>query len=110
MQPCLSVVIATHNGSATLERALSSVAAQTPTPEIIVVDDGSDPEERAETASLLDRYPSAKSVFLPKPSGGPAVPRNEGVGRLATGDLLVFLDDDDEMLPGAVSQFLTAGA
>jgi glycosyltransferase involved in cell wall biosynthesis len=77
--------------------AIESALAQRPGQvEVIVVDDGSTDD----TATLLTRtYGSRiRLLSLPKHSGAGAA-RNAGV-RLATGELIAFLDDDDVWLPG----------
>jgi glycosyltransferase involved in cell wall biosynthesis len=93
----VSVVIATYNRGERIARTLDSVLAQTTHPsEIIVVDDGS---TDSTAAWIRAHYPQvAVRTF---PNGGSSVARNRGAQQ-ATGDLLVFLDHDDEMLPRAI--------
>jgi len=93
-QEDLSVIIPTHNRAGLLPRALTSVQAQTRTPdEVIVVDDGStDGTER-----LVQReFPGVK--YLRQENQGVAAARNHGI-REARGEWLAFLDSDDEWLP-----------
>lgn len=87
----ISAVIPYYNGSRTIAEALDSVRAQTLAPlEIIVVDDGSRPEE----AEALDREARGCTVIhLPK-NRGVSVARNVGVAR-ARGEWIAFLDCDD---------------
>src|SRR5215510_10189387 len=96
-RPLLSVVIPTHNRAHLVCEAIESALAQRPGQvEVIVVDDGSTDD----TATLLDRTYGSRihSLCLPERRGAGAA-RNAGV-RLATGELLGFLDDDDLWLPG----------
>ncbi len=91
----ISVIIPTHNRAPLLERALTSVLAQTLTPmEIIVVDDGSsDSTEELMTS----RFPGC--CYIRQSNRGVSAARNRGIER-AGGDWLAFLDSDDEWLPG----------
>jgi len=95
--PTVSVVIATYNRGEKIARTLDSVLAQTRQPsEIIVIDDAST-DDTAEW--IRGHYPQV-SVFT-FPNGGTSVARNRGA-RQAHGDVLVFLDHDDDLLPKAV--------
>jgi glycosyltransferase involved in cell wall biosynthesis len=90
--PLYSVIVPAYRRADFLERALRSVLAQTFSDyEIIVIDDGSDPplRDRIQPEFLTEiRYEH-------RPNGGGASARNAGV-RLARGELLSFLDHDDE--------------
>ena len=90
----ISVIIPHYNRPNRLERALASVRSQTIQPaEIVLVDDFSKPECRAE----LRRFErEAKIVWLSENTGS-ANARNEGV-RACQCDTVAFLDDDDEWL------------
>jgi len=91
----VSVVIPTYNRAHLIRRALASVVSQTrPQDEIIVVDDGST-DNTAEV--VADFGAGVQFVRIPKRGAGAA--RNEGIRR-ARGDLVAFLDSDDEWLPG----------
>ncbi len=88
----LSIVIATKDRAAYLDRALASLAAQRGAPpfEVIVVDNGS----RDATAEVARRHAPALDLQLvrePQPNRGRA--RNAGV-RAASGTHVVFVDDD----------------
>ena len=96
----LSVVIPTYNRFPFLLTALSSVYAQKyPPDEIIVVDDGSPPSGNTDFMSNLQyTSPIPLHYYTLKHSGKPSVVRNVGC-RLAQGDLIAFLDDDDIWRP-----------
>jgi glycosyltransferase involved in cell wall biosynthesis len=87
----ISVVIPYHNGSRFIGEALATVHAQTLAPrEIVVVDDGSRPEE----ASALDRAAGGAVVVRLPRNRGVSVARNVGVAH-ARSPWIAFLDCDD---------------
>jgi glycosyltransferase involved in cell wall biosynthesis len=90
--PTVVVVIPYYNGAAFIERSVRSVFAQSlPASEVIVVNDGSRPEERAALDALALRYPVR---ILDKENGGQGSARNAGVAA-SSADYLCFLDQDD---------------
>ena len=92
----VSVVIPCYNHARFLGEAIESVLAQTyPRVEIIVVDDGSK-DNTGEVAAL---YPSVH--YVRQNNQGLAAARNAGLRR-SQGDILVFLDADDRLLPDAL--------
>jgi glycosyltransferase involved in cell wall biosynthesis len=92
--PLVSVIIPTYNRASLVERAIRSVLTQTFTDyELIVVDDGS----HDSTRDLLASFDSRIAV-LSQPNRGVAAARNLGI-RASTGELVAFLDSDDEWLP-----------
>lgn len=98
----VSLVIATYNRKPQLPETLASVMTQTrPFDEIILVDDCS-PDGTFEW--LKATHPQVRALQTPR-NGGPSVARNLGA-KAATGDVLVFFDDDDIMLPAAVQNLL----
>jgi glycosyltransferase involved in cell wall biosynthesis len=94
--PHVSVVIPVFNAAALVASALRSVFAQTFLDyEVILVDDGSEDRE-ALTAALAEF--SGRVQCIRQPNAGPARARNTGIAA-ATGELVAFLDADDEWLP-----------
>ena len=92
MMPQVTVIIPLYNKERTVARAIGSVQAQEFTDfEVIVVDDGSSDQGPQFVQDLGD--PRFRLVH--QPNAGPGSARNHG-GRLARGDLLAFLDADDE--------------
>ena len=90
--PAVSVVIPTYNRAARLRRVLSALARQTyprTCYEIVVVSDGSTDG----TDDMLREHPPTEIVFAAQVNGGPASARNRGID-LASGKLLLFIDDD----------------
>ena len=95
--PLLSVVIPTWNRARLVCEAIESAFAQRPgAVEVIVVDDEST-DNTQET--LAERFGSSIELLRMPRRCGPGAARNAGV-RVATGELLAFLDSDDLWLPG----------
>ena len=100
--PLVSVVIPCYKQAHFLSDALTSVAHQTyRNVETIVVDDGS-PDNAWEIAA---RYPEVRCIRQ-RNQGQPAA-RNRGL-MASRGDLIVFLDADDRLLPRALEIGVTA--
>ena len=94
--PLVSVVIPCYNQAHFLGDAIDSVLAQDYAPlEIVVVNDGSTDD----TAAVAGRYTSVRQVR--QENRGLAEARNTGLAH-SRGELLVFLDADDRLLPGAL--------
>jgi glycosyltransferase involved in cell wall biosynthesis len=94
VDPAVSVIIPTYQRRHYVSRAVQSVLRQTFTDfELIVVDDGSSDG----TAEALGRYGDGIR-YRWQPNGGLSAARNAGIG-LARGDIVAFLDSDDQFLP-----------
>ncbi len=92
--PLVSVVIPTYNRSDVLTRAINSVLMQDfKDYELIIVDDGSTDRTR----EILDGYSTRIRIAVQQHAGVSAA-RNRGI-ELASGELIAFLDSDDEWLP-----------
>jgi len=90
----LSIIINNYNYGRFLGAAIESALSQTYTDtEVVVVDDGSDDESRA----IIERY-GAQVVAVFKDNGGQASALNAGFER-CRGDIVIFLDADDVVLP-----------
>lgn len=90
----VTVIIPTYNRALLIGRAIESVFDQTFQDfELIVVDDGS----ADATREVLDRYGSRVEAIFTE-NRGVAAARNAGLAR-ARGELVAFLDSDDEWLP-----------
>jgi glycosyltransferase involved in cell wall biosynthesis len=100
----VSVVIPTYNRPASCARLLAALMPQVLTwnsedcVEAIIVDDHSSYSSRKELVKTLYEYPDGSCRLISRAfSGGPSAARNAGIVA-ASGDLLVFLDDD--CIPG----------
>jgi len=90
--PAVAVVIPFYNGSVFIERALRSVYAQTmPAAEVVVVNDGSRPQEREFLHALQPRY---GFKLIDQENGGQGAARNAGVAA-SSAPYICFLDQDD---------------
>lgn len=101
MKPLVSVIIPTYQRSNKLKKTLSSVLDQTfENYEILVMDDGSTDNTREVVNSFND---SRINYNWQQNTGGPAKPRNDGI-KIAKGDWIAFLDDDDEWTKDKLSE------
>jgi glycosyltransferase involved in cell wall biosynthesis len=90
----VSVIIITHNRPIEFQAALKSVLNQTQKPdEIIIIDDGSSPDLKPHTENLASGLVTIKLQRFEVPQK-PSKARNKGA-EIASGDILMFLDDDD---------------
>jgi glycosyltransferase involved in cell wall biosynthesis len=105
--PLASVIVSSYNYGHFLKAAIDSALNQTyPDTEVIVVDDGSADDSR----DVIAGYGSRVRALL-KENGGQASAFNAGF-RLSRGEVIVFLDSDDFLLPTAVQRavgLFTAG-
>lgn len=106
MDPTVSVVVPTHDRLSRLRQVLARLAAQDHTGplEVVVVDDGS--------ADGTSGYLRSGDTPLPiiactQENRGPGAARNRGV-EVATGELIVFIDDDVVPGPGLVRAHVDA--
>lgn len=99
----ISIVINNYNYGRFLAAAIESALAQDyPSVEVIVVDDGSTDNSREVIASFGDRI---TSIF--KDNGGQGSALNAGFAA-ACGDIVIFLDSDDALLPHCCSTVAAA--
>ncbi len=91
INPVASVIIPTYNRSNLINEAIDSALRQTFCNfELLVVDDGSTDS----TAEVVNKYKDSRIKYFYKQNGGLASARNFGISK-ATGQYIVFLDDDD---------------
>lgn len=94
-----SVITPNYNGARFLEQTIKSILEQRKDVELeyIVVDGGSTDG----SIEILERYSSALDHCIIEPDNGPAHAINKGL-RLATGDIVSWLNADDIYYPGTL--------
>jgi glycosyltransferase involved in cell wall biosynthesis len=95
----VSIVIDNYNYERFIGRAIESALRQTyPRVEVVVVDDGSTDGSR----QVIDRY-RHRVIAVEQANGGQGAAVNAGFAA-SRGDLVIFLDADDELRPQAVGR------
>ena len=97
MRPTISVVVPTHDRADVLARCLDALADQG-ADEVVVVDDASSDD----TQAVLGERSWVKTVRRDRP-GGRSGAKNSGL-RAATGQIVMFMDDDAIATPGLVER------
>lgn len=107
--PRVSVVLVTRNRPQTLLQAIEGLRAQTwQNLEVVLVDDGSDqPEAIAALDALEADFASREWKMLRQGNRYLGAARNAG-WRLASGDFVLFHDDDNISLPQLVATLMRA--
>lgn len=101
--PSITVVVPVFNRAQVLPRAVESVLSQSFQGfELIVVDDGSTDDTR----HLAERWNDSRVRWLHQVHGGVSRARNAGL-TAARGRCVVFLDSDDEAMPGWLGRIAT---
>ncbi|MBP2546891.1 glycosyltransferase family 2 protein [Acinetobacter guillouiae] len=96
----ISVIIPMYNASKTIVRVLDSVKKQTLecSYEVLVINDGSKDDSKEIVEKYISENKEFKVILIDKPNGGVSTARNAGLS-LSKGDLIAFLDSDDEWFP-----------
>ncbi len=103
-KPYVSVIIPTYNRRDLLQLAVESVLSQTYVDyELIVVDDAS---TDGTAVWIKSAYPTIQFISLLQ-NRGPAGARNVGI-QAAQGELIAFLDNDDQWLPNYLAAQVNA--
>lgn len=108
LRPGISVVIPTLNGAASLEellpRLMNACRGHLDVRDVVVVDDGSDPDQRRRLEALGGRYPHLVLARLPR-RRGQVHATIVGVSR-AVGEIIVTMDDDGAHPPEVVPRMV----
>lgn len=98
----LSIVTPVWNRAQTIERMILSILHQLYGEwELILVDDGSSDNIKSVIQPFTQVDSRIKTIFLAD-NHGPGYARNRGV-EICRGEWIVFLDSDNELLPGALA-------
>jgi glycosyltransferase involved in cell wall biosynthesis len=97
--PLITIILPLYNGKDLVSKTIESVLQQTYIHwELIVVDDGSVDDG----AAFIERkFPNVKVIR--QKNAGVAAARNTGI-KAANGDILAFLDQDDEWMPSKLQE------
>ncbi len=98
MKPTISVVTICRNSSETIEETIGSVLSQDYEGLDYVIIDGGSTDG---TLNIIERYRQCLGYFVSEPDGGISDAFNKGV-KAAKGDLIVMINSDDVLLPGAL--------
>jgi GT2 family glycosyltransferase len=102
----VSVIIPTYKRRAHLQKVLGQLALQTRQPSEVIVADASPAADRP-YEKAISGYPSWLRYLVVPESGNISKQRNTGLQR-ATGDIVLFLDDDVEFGPDLIAAYLDA--
>jgi glycosyltransferase involved in cell wall biosynthesis len=98
-EPLLSIIIVTLNRAQYIERSLSSVIHEIQTnyknTELIIIDGGSSDN----TVDILKKHDKYITYWISEPDSGVSEAVNKGLAQ-ARGEIIRFLGDDDEVIPG----------
>lgn len=101
--PRISVVVCNYNYERYIRTTLDSVMTQVyPPHEVIVVDDGSTDG----SVKIIREYEPRGIKLVTQANGGQIAAYNTGFTH-ATGDVVLFLDSDDALLPQALAEIAT---
>ncbi|MDO5747731.1 MAG: glycosyltransferase [Actinomycetaceae bacterium] len=102
--PLVSIVIRTAGRPEYLKECLYSISWQTfPYYEVIVVDDGNNPD----TEELLKEYGDDRFIYVKALGKGISAARNQAFEH-CKGEFIAVMDDDDIMLPTSLEESLRA--
>ena len=103
----VSVIVTTYNRSSYLRLSMASIEMQTVRPyEVIIADDGSDPEHVHVIEELIRQSPLRVILVRQEHDGFRAAANRNNAVRRAAGDHLFFTDGDAVLFPDVLAQHL----
>lgn len=102
----LSIIVPAYNAAGKIGssvRSLEDLELGSDDFEVIFVDDCSTDRTPELLDNICRKHRNWRLIKLQKNSGSPSMPRNTGV-KAATGDFVFFLDCDDEIIRGSLSE------
>lgn len=97
--PKISIITISYNSEATISKTIESILSQNyPNTEYVIIDGGSTDS----TIEIVSKYTGISKV-ISEPDKGISDAFNKGIFN-STGELIVFINSDDELLPGALSK------
>lgn len=107
--PLVSVCITHHDRHHLLQQAIASVKSQTyPNIEVVIVDDGSVDEESHKYLDLIESDFNIRNWKIIRSSNNYLGAARNLAANHASGDFLLFMDDDNVAKPHEVETFITA--
>lgn len=94
----ITVITIAYNSATTIRKTIESVISQDYQDVEYIIIDGASTDE---TLSIINEYASRITRIVSEPDNGISDAFNKGL-RIATGNLVVFINSDDQLLPGAL--------
>lgn len=102
-KPTLSIITVTKDCASTLEKTIKSVRAVKSTEVEYIIIDGVSTDG---TLELIANYETVVDTLISEPDTGIYNAMNKGV-RNATGDYILFMNGDDELLPDGLADVMS---
>lgn len=99
-KPKITIITICYNSAQTIERTIQSVIGQDYDNREYIVVDGLSSDN---TMEVVGKYKDQIDVIISERDNGISDAFNKGIGR-ATGDIIVLINSDDILLPGALSK------
>jgi len=98
--PKISVITPSFNQGIYIEDTIKSIISQEyPNVEYMVIDGGSEDE----SVNIIRKYESKINYWISEKDTGQSEAINKGL-RLATGDIITWINSDDQLMPGALTR------
>ena len=109
MKPAVSVVVPVFNAESSLSKCVNSIVGQQGVEvEVVLVDDKSVDGSLERCRAFASRLDNVTVIALEE-NKGPSAARNAGL-EVAHGDFVAFVDSDDYIDPGMLSQMVAAAS